>query len=103
MGAQEIKSALARGNPVAAVRRSGRRFARRPRAMQLRTVAIALGTIVGMVVYLAGAPSSSGTSGSGGFQGAGAPRSAAPTPTFQALADTTTSATPAPRLAPPPP
>ena len=98
MGAQEIKSALARGNPVAAIRRSGRRFARRPRAMQLRTVAIALGTIVGMVVYLAGAPSSSGTSGSGGLQGAGAPRSAAPTPTFQALADTTSSATPAARL-----
>ncbi len=80
---------LARENPLAAIRRSARRFARRPRAMQLRTVAVAVGTVVGLVVYLAGAPTSTGTSGTPGLSGSAAGRPAGATHTARALADVT--------------
>jgi Periplasmic binding protein len=49
-------AALTRRNPVVVLRRAARRFARRPRAMQLRTIAVAVGTVVGLVIYVAGAP-----------------------------------------------
>ena len=56
IGAEQVKSTLAHWNPVTAVRRAGRRFRRRPRSMQLRTIAIALATVGALIVYLAGAP-----------------------------------------------
>ena len=42
--AEQLRSTLARRNPVTVLRRSARRFGRRPRAMQLRTVAVVLVT-----------------------------------------------------------
>lgn len=55
---QQLTQALARRNPVTALRRSIRRFARRPRAMQLRTIAVVVATIGGLVIYVANAPTS---------------------------------------------
>ena len=70
----QLTSTLARRNPVTVLRRSGRRFARRPRAMQVRTVAAVLAVVIGLVVYLADAPSSS-TPSSGSGTSSGAARS----------------------------
>jgi hypothetical protein len=79
-----VQSTLARRNPVNVLRRSGRRFRRRPRAMQIRTVAVVLATVVGLVIYLADAPSS--TSTSTGSSTSGALRAA---PAARLLADET--------------
>ena len=51
-----LSSVVARRNPVTVLRRSGRRFARRPRPMQIRTIAAVLATVIGLVVYLADTP-----------------------------------------------
>ena len=67
--AEQIRSTLARRNPVSTLRRSARRFGRRPRAMQLRTVAIVLATVGGLVAYVAAAPSTTGTTGVTGLPG----------------------------------
>ena len=58
-------------NPLAPLGRSWRRLRRRPRAMQLRTVLIVIAIVVGLVAWLALAPS--GTPGSGAA-GAAEPR-----------------------------
>src|SRR5581483_10140746 len=54
--ARPARDLAARWNPVRVTRRAARRFARRPRAMQLRTIAIVVATIAGLVVYVARAP-----------------------------------------------
>ena len=61
-------------NPLAPVGRSWRRLRRRPRIMQLRTALIIVAIVVGLVAWLAFAPS--GTPGSGAA-GAAEPRLAA--------------------------
>jgi hypothetical protein len=68
-------------NPVTLTGRGVRRFLRRPRAMQIRTVVIALVSIVGLLVYLVDAPSSASGSGSSGLG------SLAATPTARFVAD----------------
>ena len=54
-------------NPVTVTARGIRRFRRRPRTVQIRTVVIALASIVGLLVYLVDAPSSASGSGSSGL------------------------------------
>ncbi len=53
-----LQATLARRNPVTVLRRALRRFARRPRAMQVRTIVVTVGTVLGLIVYVAGAPDS---------------------------------------------
>jgi len=78
----DLESWVRRSNPFVAVPRGVRRFLRRPRSMQLRTLAVALAAIVGLVVYVLDAPSS--TSGStGGLGSLGATTG----PATQLLAD----------------
>jgi Periplasmic binding protein len=55
-GVEELREAAARWNPVRVGRRSARRFARRPRAMQVRTVAVVVATVAGLVIYVASSP-----------------------------------------------
>src|ERR1700683_2355254 len=47
-------------NPLRPIGRSWRRLRRRPPAMQIRTVLIVLGVVVGLIVWLALAPSGAG-------------------------------------------
>ena len=74
---QRLGETATRWNPVRAVHRSWRRFARRPRSMQVRTILVAVAVITGLVVYLAGAPDGSSTPNFGGLGfggvGTGAP------------------------------
>ena len=76
MGLQmQVTGRWASLNPLASAGRSWRRLRRRPRAMQLRTVLILLAIVVGLVAWLALAPSGAG--GSGGAAGAAEPKLAA--------------------------
>ena len=84
IGAEFVRTTAARWNPLTAVYRGVRRFGRRPRAMQIRTVVIALAAVAALVVYLVDAPSSGGASGSGGL--GSAPR-ATPGPSARLVAD----------------
>jgi hypothetical protein len=63
-------------NPLAPVGRSWRRLRRRPVAMQLRTVLIIIGVVVGLIVWLALAPS-----GTAGATEVASSAAATPTPT----------------------
>jgi hypothetical protein len=77
-------------NPLRPIGRSWRRFRRRPRAMQIRTVLIVVAVVVALIVWLALAPS--GTPGSA--EGAGAavvPTAAASTPTPTPVSQASTS------------
>ena len=67
-------------NPLRPIGRSWRRLRRRPPAMQIRTVLIVLGVVVGLIVWIALAPSSAGA--------AETPASAASTPTPVSSAST---------------
>jgi hypothetical protein len=68
---QRLGETATRWNPVRAVHRSWRRFARRPRSMQVRTILVAVAVITGLVVYLAGAPDGSSTPNFGGLGSGG--------------------------------
>jgi len=81
IGAEQVRTIAARGNPVTVVRRAARRFRRRPRAMQVRTVVVALAAVGGLLIYVIGAPNSGSASGSSGFG------SLAATPTARFVAD----------------
>jgi hypothetical protein len=75
--------------PLAAVGRSWRRLRRRPPAMQVRTAVIVVAVVVGLVLWLAFAPSGSpGGAGAAGAavvaSAAGSTTAAAPTPPSQA-------------------
>ena len=54
--AEQLRETAARWNPVRVGRRAVRRFSRRPRAMQVRTIAVIVAVIAGLVVYVATAP-----------------------------------------------
>jgi hypothetical protein len=64
----QVTARRAMWNPVAPVGRSWRRLRRRPRAMQVRTALIVVAIVVGLVTWLAFAPS--GTPGGSGAAGA---------------------------------
>ncbi len=85
---------LARHNPAVTARRALRRFARRPRAMQVRTVVAVLTTVVGLVVYLADAPSATSSGPTTG--GALAASSSARLLADRSQTTTTTTTTTAP-------
>src|SRR5690349_23044313 len=53
---ERIGDVAARWNPVRVTRRAAHRFARRPRAMQVRTVAVVVAVVAGLIVYVARAP-----------------------------------------------
>ncbi len=73
-----------RWNPWAAVVRSWGHFVRRPRSTQIRTAAVVGAVLIGLVAWVATAPSSASTSGSGGAtQSPGGP-----TPVSQASTST---------------
>jgi len=55
------RSTIRRWNPARAVVRAGRRFARRPRSTQLRTLALVVAVAAGTVIYVAAAPASPGS------------------------------------------
>ncbi|HEV2310307.1 MAG TPA: ABC transporter substrate-binding protein, partial [Acidimicrobiia bacterium] len=61
----DLESWAKRNNPVVAVPRGVRRFLRRPRSMQIRTLVVAIAAIVGLVVYVVDAPGSGSTAGLG--------------------------------------
>jgi hypothetical protein len=75
-------------NPLRPLGRSWRRFRRRPRAMQIRTVLIVLAVVVGLVIWLTLAPS--GTPGSPEGAGAAVVPVSASTPTPVSQASTST-------------
>jgi len=60
------RSTIGRWNPARAIGRGGRRFLRRPRATQLRTLALVVAIGAGTVLYVAAAPASPGATGSAG-------------------------------------
>ena len=70
---------LGHANPLAPVGRSWRRLRRRPPAMQLRTALIVIGVVVGLIIWLALAPS-----GTAGAAEATLAAAGAPTPVSQA-------------------
>src|SRR5581483_9880456 len=76
--ARPARDLAARWNPVRVTRRAARRFARRPRAMQLRTIAVVVATIAGLVVYVARAPEPPASPQP--FGGVGSGKSLAPHP-----------------------
>jgi hypothetical protein len=73
----EVSGHRASYNPAAALGRSWRRLRRRPRAMQIRTALILVAIAVGLVAWLALAPSGAG--GTAGAAGAAEPKLAAAT------------------------
>ena len=75
-------------NPLAPVGRSWRRLRRRPRAMQIRTVLVVLAIVLGLIVWLAFAPS--GTPGAAGAAGA-AEASSSSTGNFTPVSQASTS------------
>src|SRR5689334_20690816 len=52
----KLRETAARWNPVRVGRRAVHRFSRRPRAMQVRTIAVIVAVVAGLVVYVANAP-----------------------------------------------
>jgi len=77
----ERGSGRRRSDPIRVVDRSVRRFGRRPRAVQLRTVGIVVAVVAGLLAYVAVSPAGSPAgSGSGGF-GVAAGATAPSTPT----------------------
>jgi len=90
MGATvDVSAHRGRINPLASLGRSWRRLRRRPLAMQLRTLAIVIAIVVGLVAWLVLAPS--GTPGGAGSAGAAEVASAAaPAGTPVNLASTST-------------
>ncbi len=61
-----------RWNPLRVVHRALRRFARRPRAMQLRTVGVIAAVLAGIVLYVTTAPAVTSASGNSALSGLGA-------------------------------
>jgi hypothetical protein len=76
-----------RWNPVRVARRAARRFARRPRAMQVRTIAVVVAVVGGLVVYVARAPGPQ--SAPEPFGGVGKSLGPAPEPAARPLAGRT--------------
>jgi len=74
--AERVRDTAVRWNPVRVGRRAVRRFARRSRAMQLRTIAVVVAVIAGLVVYVARAPEPQSTPEP--FGGVGTGKSLAP-------------------------
>jgi ABC-type branched-subunit amino acid transport system substrate-binding protein len=72
-----------RWNPLRAVARSWGHFVRRPRGTQIRTLALVIAVLVGTVLWVATAPSSSSTAGASANQSSGATASG-PTPVGRA-------------------
>lgn len=68
-------------HPVRVVRRSGRRFLRRSRPTQLRTVALVLAVVAGVVIYVGASPSSTSSSAASTTGGGGATLASASTST----------------------
>ena len=64
MAAEGRASRASRFNPFVAVRRSWRRFVRRPTLMQLRTVGISGAVLAGLVIYAVVSPAANGGGGS---------------------------------------
>src|SRR5271157_4990608 len=78
MAVEDIGTGGSRWNPWRVGVRAARRFGRRPKAMQLRTVGLSVAVVVGLVAYVAVSPGQS--TGGGGLAGFGAPAQAsAPT------------------------
>ncbi|HSZ37705.1 MAG TPA: ABC transporter substrate-binding protein, partial [Acidimicrobiales bacterium] len=85
----DVPGHLSRWNPLAAIGRSWRRLRRRPRAMQIRTALIVVAIVVGLVAWVAFAPS--GTPGGAGSAGAAERPNGSATQGFTPVSQASTS------------